>query len=421
MPSHSAGAGVWPCAGATEEAPTAIVSAATIAILRRRDGVSTDPQNLFMVLVWPMIGSKGMSLHETKVPSATLETVTRIEEFDYQLPQERIAQVPLQDRSSSKLLVDRGSFSPEHRHVSELAALLNPGDLVVVNETKVLSARIFASRPTGGRTEVLLLEPDGPAPLALRSQRSEWTCLVRPSKKVPPGTELVIAGEDDLGITVGADLGEGRRRVLLESNDLESALHRVGQMPLPPYITEVLDEPDRYQTVYAQQPGSAAAPTAGLHLTDALLAELADRGVGVGKVELVVGLDTFRPVTVSELDDHHMHSERYRVPRETTQLVQQAKADGGAVVAIGTTTVRALESAARFGPEGATDLFIRDPFQFQAVDVLLTNFHMPKSTLLVMVDAFIGSRWRELYDEALGSDYRFLSFGDAMLLDRRAE
>ena len=140
-----------------------------------------------------------MSLHETKVPSATLETVTRIEEFDYQLPQERIAQVPLQDRSSSKLLVDRGSFSPEHRHVSELAALLNPGDLVVVNETKVLSARIFASRPTGGRTEVLLLEPDGPAPLALRSQRSEWTCLVRPSKKVPPGTELVIAGEDDLG------------------------------------------------------------------------------------------------------------------------------------------------------------------------------------------------------------------------------
>ena len=243
---------------------------------------------------------------------------------------------------------------------------------------------------------------------------------MRPSKKIAPGTELAIADESDLGVTVGEDLGEGRRRVVIESSDLEAALIRVGQMPLPPYITEPLAEPDRYQTVYAEHVGSAAAPTAGLHLTEELLGALTDRGVGIARVELIVGLDTFRPVTVSELDDHHMHSERYHVPSETTALLQQTKATGGSIVAVGTTTVRALESAAMFGPEGATDLFIRDPFDFQVVDVLLTNFHMPKSTLLVMIDAFIGPRWRRLYDEALSMDYRFLSFGDAMLLDRRA-
>lgn len=191
-------------------------------------------------------------------------------------------------------------------------------------------------------------------------------------------------------------------------------------MPLPPYITEPLAEPDRYQTVYARNIGSAAAPTAGLHLTDGLLGDLATRGVGIARVELIVGLDTFRPVTVSDLDEHRMHSERYRVPTETADLVAQTKSSGGSVVAVGTTTVRALESAALFGAEGATELFIRDPFDFQAVDALLTNFHMPKSTLLVMIDAFIGPRWRRLYDEALSMNYRFLSFGDAMLLDRRA-
>ena len=346
--------------------------------------------------------------------------VTRIEDFDFSLPESKIAQTPLADRAASRLLVDRGAAAPEHRNVSGLVDLLEPGDLLVVNNTKVLAARIHATRPTGGRSEVLLLEPDGPAPLALRSQRSEWTALVRPSKKIAPGTELAIADESDLGVTVGEDLGEGRRRVVIESSDLEAALIRVGQMPLPPYITEPLAEPDRYQTVYAEHVGSAAAPTAGLHLTEELLGALTDRGVGIARVELIVGLDTFRPVTVSELDDHHMHSERYHVPSETTALLQQTKATGGSIVAVGTTTVRALESAAMFGPEGATDLFIRDPFDFQVVDVLLTNFHMPKSTLLVMIDAFIGPRWRRLYDEALSMDYRFLSFGDAMLLDRRA-
>ena len=342
--------------------------------------------------------------------------MTTISEFDYELPAERIAQTPLTERTASKLLVDRGSASAEHRSVSDLGELLRPGDLVVMNDTKVLAARLFTRRPTGGNTEVLLLEPDGPPAVALTAAVSQWVGLVRPSKKVAPGTELVIDGEGDLAIIVGEDLGEGRRRLTIESSDLEGALLRAGQMPLPPYITETLDDPDRYQTVYADQPGSAAAPTAGLHLTESLLSGLADRGIATATVELVVGLDTFRPVMVEDLDDHQMHSEKYRVPDKTGVKIAEAER----VVAVGTTTVRALESWARFGEAGPTNLFIRDPFEFQVVDVMLTNFHMPKSTLLVMIDAFIGSRWRDLYAEALLSDYRFLSFGDAMLLDRHA-
>lgn len=342
--------------------------------------------------------------------------MTRIDEFDYELPRERVAQVPLADRSSSKLLVDRGTEKPGHSTVQELDTLLQPGDLLVVNDTRVLAARLFTRRPTGGRTEVLLLEPVGPAAVALQSEVSEWEVLVKPSKKVAPGTLLTLEGEGDLHITVGEDLGQGRRRAVVESTNLEAALQRVGEMPLPPYITRSLDDADRYQTVYAEQPGSAAAPTAGLHLTKDLFDRLETAGIGVARVELVVGLDTFRPVSVEDLDDHHMHSERYRVPTETSKAIKEAKR----VVAVGTTTARALESAARFGAEGATDLFIRDPFDFQVVDLLMTNFHMPKSTLLVMIDALVGPRWRALYDEALTSGYRFLSFGDAMLLDRTA-
>jgi len=339
-----------------------------------------------------------------------------IAEFDYELPADRIAQTPLVDRSASRLLVDRGVDQPEDCTVSELDSLLRSGDLLVVNDTKVLPARIHARRPTGGATEVLLVEPDGPASVALAAPESSWLVLVRPSRSVKPGTELIVEGEHDLAITIGDDLGEGRRRATIISSDLEAALARAGAMPLPPYINERLPDPDRYQTVYADRPGSAAAPTAGLHLTDDLLTRLKGVGVAVAKVELVVGLDTFRPMTVEQLDDHHMHSERYRVPPETLDAIARAER----VVAVGTTTLRALEASVRTGPEGATDLFVRDPFDFQVVDLLLTNFHMPKSTLLVMIDAFIGSRWRELYDVALRNDYRFLSFGDAMLLDRSA-
>ena len=342
--------------------------------------------------------------------------MTSISEFDYDLPAHRIAQTPLANRSASKLLVDRGSEAPEHRGVVELDQILRPGDLLVVNNTKVLRARIIGQRPSGGRTEVLLLTPDGPAAVALQSEVSSWEVLVRPSKKVAPGTAITVPGESDLRIVVGEDLGEGRRRAQLESTNLDAALRRIGEMPLPPYITTPLEDGERYQTVYADPPGSAAAPTAGLHLTPAVLDAVGAAGVHIATTELIVGLDTFRPVTVENLDDHHMHSERYHVPHETTAAI----ASSTRVVAVGTTTVRALESAVRFGPAGSTSVFIRDPFDFRVVDLLLTNFHMPKSTLLVMIDAFIGPRWRTLYTTALASDYRFLSFGDAMLLDRHA-
>lgn len=342
--------------------------------------------------------------------------MTSISEFDYDLPAHRIAQTPLADRSASKLLIDRGSEAPEHRTVVELDQILRPGDLLVVNNTKVLRARIIGERPSGGRTEVLLLAPDGPAAVALQSEVSNWEVLVRPSKKVAPGTTITVPGESNVRIVIGEDLGEGRRRAQLESTNLDAALHRVGEMPLPPYITTALEDGERYQTVYADPPGSAAAPTAGLHLTPSLLDAIRAVGVRIATTELIVGLDTFRPVTVENLDDHEMHSERYHVPEETTAAIGSATR----VVAVGTTTVRALESAARFGPAGSTSLFIREPFDFQVVDLLMTNFHMPKSTLLVMIDAFIGPRWRALYAAALASDYRFLSFGDAMLLDRHA-
>jgi S-adenosylmethionine:tRNA ribosyltransferase-isomerase len=332
---------------------------------------------------------------------------SRIDDVDYDLPPDRIAQRPLAARDGSRLLVDLGD-AVEHRNVRDLPSLLQPGDVVVVNDTRVLPARLRLRKATGGAVEVLLLDPrdDG-----------WWTALVKPSRKVPAGTELVAG--DDLTVVAGEVLDGGRRlvRVVADGDWLE-VLARHGEVPLPPYITERLDDPERYQTVYADRPASAAAPTAGLHLTSAVLAGLAERGIPVVRLELVVGLDTFRPVTVEHLDDHVMHRERYRVPAATWAAVQAAER----VVAIGTTAVRALESAAARGElEGSTDLFIRRPFDWRVVDVLLTNFHLPRSTLLLMIDAFVGPRWRELYATALADGYRFLSFGDAMLLERRLE
>ncbi|MCU0272002.1 MAG: tRNA preQ1(34) S-adenosylmethionine ribosyltransferase-isomerase QueA [Acidimicrobiales bacterium] len=333
------------------------------------------------------------------------EPPSRIDDVDYALPPERIAQRPLEVRDASRLLVDLGD-SVEHRTVRDLPSLLAPGDVVVVNDTRVLPARLHLHKPTGGAVEVLLLDPrdDG-----------WWTALVKPSRKVAPGTELVVG--DDLTIVVGEVLDGGRRAVrVVADGDWLDVLARHGEVPLPPYITERLDDPERYQTVFADRPASAAAPTAGLHLTERVLAELAAKGIPVVRLELVVGLDTFRPVTAEHLDDHVMHHERYRVPAATWEAVQQAER----VVAIGTTAVRALESAAARGElEGSTDLFIRRPFDWQVVDLLLTNFHLPKSTLLLLIDAFVGPRWRTLYETALAEEYRFLSFGDAMLLRRR--
>lgn len=328
-------------------------------------------------------------------------------DVDYLLPPEAIAQTPIEPRDAARLLIDEGvGRPPRHGRITDLPSLLGPGDVVVVNTTRVLPARLRLAKPSGGAVEVLLLEPLDPL-------EHTWEALVRPSRKVAPGSAL-RAG--DLTVVVGDDLGEGRRRVqvvLPSGTSLLSALERHGAMPLPPYITTALADPERYQTTYAEQPGSVAAPTAGLHLTAAVLDAARERGASIRPVELVVGLGTFRPIAAARVEDHHMHAERYRVPEAT----MAACAAANRVVAIGTTTVRALESAAASGElDGRTELFIHGDRPFAVVDALVTNFHQPRSSLLVLIDAFVGSRWRGLYAEALREGYRFLSFGDAMFL-----
>jgi S-adenosylmethionine:tRNA ribosyltransferase-isomerase len=335
----------------------------------------------------------------------------RLEDFDYELPPERIAQVPLAQRDAARLLVDRGAAPPEHRTVRDLPSLLRAGDLLVVNETKVIPARLRLERRTGGAAEALLLEP-------LDGERRRWEALVRPARRLRSGEVLRSpSGVDIVRVGDRTPAGDTFEVELLGPVDALDLLDRHGEMPLPPYITTRLDDRDRYQTVYAREPGSAAAPTAGLHLTEALLDELAAAGVALATVELVVGLDTFQPITEGDPLEHRMHTERYRVPGSTVDACRTAER----VVAVGTTAVRALESAAATGvTSGRTDLFVHRGFEFEVVDVLLTNFHLPRTTLLMMIDAFVGDRWRDLYATALAGDYRFLSFGDAMLLDRRA-
>jgi len=328
---------------------------------------------------------------------------------DYYLPPEAIAQVPAEPRDAARLLIDQGvGQPPQHGLVADLVGQVGPGDVVVVNTTRVLPARLELRRATGGTAEVLLLEPVGDA------TPHRWEALVRPSRKIAPGTPLVAG--DDLTVVVGEDLGDGRRVVDLEvpaGADALAAMARYGVVPLPPYITTPLADPERYQTTYADHPGSVAAPTAGLHLTAELLDGIRAAGAEVVPVELVVGLGTFRPIATARVEDHAMHGERYRVPAATLTACE----DAGRVIAIGTTTVRALESAAATGAlAGRTELFIHGDRPFAVVDALLTNFHQPRSSLLVLVDAFVGPRWRSLYDHALRSGYRFLSFGDAMFL-----
>ncbi|HVM53283.1 MAG TPA: tRNA preQ1(34) S-adenosylmethionine ribosyltransferase-isomerase QueA [Acidimicrobiales bacterium] len=322
----------------------------------------------------------------------------------YDLPDDAVAQTPVEPRDAARLLVDRSDDVPAHHHVRDLPGLLREGDVVVVNESKVLPARLRLRKATGGAVEVLLLEEVG---------EGWWEALVRPGRRLPPGT-VIDAG--DLVVRIGDRLEGGSRRVRVEADDVDAALARHGEVPLPPYITTPLADPDRYQTVYARQPGSVAAPTAGLHLTDAVLDGLRARGIEVVTVDLHVGLDTFRPVTAARIEDHAVHAERYAVPDATLAAVERA----ARVVAVGTTTVRALESAAATGePAGRTRLLIHGEYDWRVVDVLLTNFHLPRSTLLLLIESFIGPRWRDLYAIALAEGYRFLSFGDAMLLERR--
>jgi S-adenosylmethionine:tRNA ribosyltransferase-isomerase len=336
-----------------------------------------------------------------------------VADFAYELPDASIAQTPIEPRDRARLLVDRGPGAPpEHRIVADLPAFVRPGDVVVVNSTRVLPARLHLTKPTGGAVEVLLLE---------RLPSGEWEALVRPSRRVAPGTELA-AGPDLAVAFGGSGPREGARLVELRTaggaDELE-LLDRHGVVPLPPYITAPLADRERYQTVFADRPGSVAAPTAGLHLTAAVLDGCRAAGVRIEMVDLVVGMGTFRPISAAKVEDHHMHAERYQVSAGTMAACEEARAAAGRVIAVGTTTVRALESAALSGQlEGRTELFIRRPWRWRVVDVLLTNFHLPRSSLLVLIDAFVGARWRDLYGTALAADYRFLSFGDAMLLER---
>ncbi len=325
-------------------------------------------------------------------------------DFDYELPDRAIAQSPASPRDSSRLLIAGDPI--RHGRTRDLPSLLGEGDVLVLNDTKVLPARLHLAKPTGGRVEVFALEEAGDG---------WWEALVRPSRRVPVGTELF----DHIGvpvIEVGGAGRDGTRLVRPIGPAMETILDHLGAVPLPPYITSVLDDPDRYQTVYANNPSSVAAPTAGLHLTPQVLDRCREAGADVRTVELSVGLGTFKPIEVDDLEDHTMHEERYHVSEETWAAIQAADR----VVAVGTTVVRTLESVAATGDlSGRTELFIRPGFDWQVVDVLMTNFHMPRSTLLVMLEAFMGPGWRELYTTALDEGYRFLSFGDAMVVERR--
>ena len=354
------------------------------------------------------------------MPDATAPPVTP-DDLDYELPPTAIAQSPVEPRDSARLLVDHGD-RVSHCRVSDLPELLGPGDVVVVNDTRVLPARLRLRRATGGAVEVLLLH---------ERDDGDWEALVRPSRRLRLGEvvspEHPVAPTDDgmrgdsgdgpVGVEIGDDLGEGRRvvRVRTGGRPLLAVLDEIGDVPLPPYISGSIDDPERYQTVYSRTPSSAAAPTAGLHFTEQLLARVRDSGVEVVAVDLAVGLDTFRPITAARLDDHVMHTERYRVPEDVQHVLGRA----GRVVAVGTTVVRCLETWAATGEaSGRTSLFIRRPYAWQVVDALMTNFHMPRSTLLCLLDAFVGPRWRVLYATALEHGYRFLSFGDAMFVTR---
>jgi len=335
-------------------------------------------------------------------------------DFDYYLPENLIAQTPVEPRDSSRLLVyDKTLDEIEHKHFYDIKNYLKKGDVLVRNNTKVLPARMFAKTPNGGNVEVLLLK---------RFDLCEWEVLVKPGKKAKVGAHLTIS--DELSLDVLSTIEEvGSRRVRFNFDGVfEDIISRLGEMPLPPYITKKLEDQGRYQTVYATTNGSAAAPTAGLHFTPELFKEIKEMGVEVVDVLLHVGLGTFRPVKVDDVTTHHMHSEYYEISEESAEIINKAKREGRRIIAVGTTSVRTLESASDekgfVKPiKGDTDIFIYPPYKFKCVDALITNFHLPKSTLLMLVSA-LSSREQMLkvYETAVAEKYRFFSFGDAMLI-----
>ena len=334
-------------------------------------------------------------------------------DYYYDLPQGLIAQTPAEPRDSSRLLVyDRKTGKTEHRIFRDIKEYLRPGDVLVINNTKVLPARMFAYTKNGGKVEVLLLK---------RRDLAEWEVLVKPGKKARVGAELTIS--EELSLTVLDRTETGERIVRFHYDGVfEDILSRVGTMPLPPYIHEKLEDQTRYQTVYCKTDGSAAAPTAGLHFTRQLLDEICAMGVQVAEVLLHVGLGTFRPVQEEDLTHHVMHSEYYRVDENAAEAVNAAKREGRRVIAVGTTSVRTLETVADehgfLRPcSGDTSIFIYPPYRFKCVDALITNFHLPESTLIMLVSALIGrEQCLSVYREAVEKGYRFFSFGDAMLV-----
>lgn len=340
----------------------------------------------------------------------------RTADFAYDLPEELIAQSPLEDRDSSRLMVlDAASGQITHRVFHDITDYLQPGDCLVINDTKVIPARLLGEREgTGAKVEVLLLK---------RKSDDVWETLVKPGRKARPGMRLSF-GNGLLHAEVMEIVEEGNRLVRFEYDGVfEEVLDRLGQMPLPPYITKKLEDKNRYQTVYAKYEGSAAAPTAGLHFTGELLRTISERGIHIAHVTLHVGLGTFRPVKVEDVEKHHMHTEYYRVTKEAADMINLTKKEGGRVICVGTTSCRTVESAADekgvlHAGEGDTSIFIYPGYHFKILDCLITNFHLPESTLLMLVSALAGKEHiMAAYEEAIRERYRFFSFGDAMFIE----
>ncbi len=334
-------------------------------------------------------------------------------DFYYDLPERLIAQTPLEKRDKSRLMdIDRSKRTVKHLHFEEILCNLIEGDVLVLNNTKVLPARLYGRRKTGGKVEVLLLHPHSD---------DVWEALVKPGRKARTGEVLSFA--EDLSGEILEVLDSGNRKIrLIYEGDLDEILSRVGEMPLPPYIHEKLEDKDRYQTVYADVKGSAAAPTAGLHFTEELLGKIRAKGVIVTNVTLHVGVGTFRPVKEDDILKHEMHSEYYYISEETCEIINKAKREGRRVISVGTTSTRTLESVAvkkgevRAG-SGFTDIFIYPPYEFKIIDGLITNFHLPESTLIMLVSAFAGYDFTmNFYRQAVEEEYRFFSFGDAMFI-----
>ena len=336
-------------------------------------------------------------------------------DFYFDLPEELIAQDPLEDRSASRLLVlNKETGETEHKIFRDIVNLINPGDCLVLNNTRVIPARLLGVKEdTGAHVEVFLLK---------KLTKDTWETLVKPGKKLKPGARVVF-GDGLLKATILDTMEEGARKVLFEYDGIfEEVLDKLGEMPLPPYITHKLKDRDRYQTVYARYDGSAAAPTAGLHFTNELLAELEAKGVRIAYVTLHVGLGTFRPVKVDDVTNHHMHSEHYVVTEEAADIINSTKANGGRVICVGTTSCRTIESASDdtgkvIPGESYTQIFIYPGYSFKVLDALITNFHLPESTLVMLVSALAGKdNIMKAYREAIDLKYRFFSFGDAMFI-----